>query len=176
MEADEFKCIQEKEKIVEKGSSVLLVGCGNADFVSYLANTAVQVYAIELPDDKDKFEPVKAAHRNVHVVFGSPADVSPAKVSRGNRVDILIHLVPTAFFNSVKLLEKELEVVRPSGRVFMEIAMKGQTPEDIERSATTFLESIGLSQLRFFKGTNSVYVLAVNKFKQKTLDAVVFTS
>lgn len=174
MELQELKYVREKEDFLERGQSVLLVGA-NPDCAAHVCEIVGYVYAIEHPDVRSAFEPVSATHRNFRPTFGNPLDVAAVKATRGAAIDVLIHALPIAFFNSVKILEKELEVVRPGGLVLMEIETKGQTPEDVERSSTTFLESIGLSQLRFFKGINSVYVLAVNRFKQKTLDAIVLT-
>ncbi len=175
MDFVELKHIQEQEKMAANGKTVLHVGCGKGDFTSYLSVTASQVYAIDLPQFKSKLEKLEETHNNVHVTIGSPLDISAVKVCRGDPIDLLVHTIPTAFFNSVKMLEKELDVVKVGGKVLMEIELDGQRVEDVETSATAFLESIGLSDLKFFKGDNVLYALGVNKFRKKTLDVVVLS-
>lgn len=171
----ELKYIQEQAKIVLKANTVLQIGCGDGDFASYISEVASQVYAIDLPKFKQRLDKLAGTHHNVHVIVGNPLDVSPVKMTKGEAVDVLIHTLPITFFTSVKMLERELEIVKPRGKVIMGIELEGQKVEDVEKSATTFLESIGLSDLKFFKGEGRVYAMGTNRFKQKTLDVVVLS-
>lgn len=152
---------------------MLDVGSSAGGFLLFASEVAKKVYGIEYAKEfKKKLGKIEKENKNIKITFGNVFQIDPLKITKGKKVDLLLHDLTLNFISSIRALSGIISVLKENGRLLMVVKVGREDVNELKNAVRKFFEHLNLTEIKFIESDdkNEFYVNAVKKKPIKKME------